>query len=97
MTRWGHEVETAASVAQARAALAGGGFGLVVSDVGLPDGSGYDVIAALREKSDIPAVAMSGYGMEADLARTHAAGFAEHLVKPVSPDRLRELLARFAV
>ena len=39
---------------------------------------------------------MSGYGMEADLARTQAAGFAEHIVKPVSSERLREMLTRFA-
>ena len=96
MTRWGHKITTAASVAQAVDAIAGGDCDLLLSDVGLPDGSGYDVIAALRKKSDVPAVAMSGYGMEADLARTHAAGFAEHIVKPISSERLRELLARFS-
>ncbi len=48
---------------------------MLLSDIGLPDGSGLDVIAALRETSTTPAIAMSGYGMEADLARAHAAGF----------------------
>ena len=95
MTRWGHSVTTAASVAEARDAIAGGTFDLLLSDVGLPDGTGHDVIAVWREKSRAPAVAMSGYGMEADLARTQAAGFAEHLVKPVSAEGLRELLTRF--
>ena len=96
MTRWGHRVTCTASVAQAREAIAGGEFDLLLSDVGLPDGSGLDVIAAFREKSGAPAVAMSGYGMEADLARTLAAGFADHIVKPISAERLRELLAKFA-
>jgi len=96
LTRWGHRVTTAGSVAQARAEIAGGTFDLLLSDVGLPDGDGCDVVAAFREKSAAPAVAMSGFGMGADLARTHAAGFAEHLVKPVSSDRLRELLTQFS-
>ena len=96
MTRWGHGVTSVASVQQARETIANGEFDLLLSDVGLPDGSGCDVIAAFREKSEAPAVAMSGYGMEADLARTLAAGFAEHIVKPISAERLRELLARFS-
>ena len=96
MTRWGHRVTSTASVEQARAAIASSEFDLLLSDVGLPDGSGLDVIVAFREKSDAPAVAMSGYGMEADLARTLAAGFAEHIVKPISAERLRELLAKFS-
>ena len=96
MTRWGHSITVAACVSEARDAIARGTFDLLLSDVGLPDGTGYDVIAALREKSDAPALAMSGYGMEADLARTNAAGFAEHIVKPVSAERLRELLTGFS-
>jgi signal transduction histidine kinase len=96
MTRWNHTVTTASTLEQARKALAEGTFDLLLSDLGLPDGSGFDVIEALREKSNAPAVAMSGYGMESDLARTRAAGFAEHIIKPVSAEKLRQLLARFS-
>ena len=96
ITRAGHKVTTACTVADAREAIARDRFDLLLSDLGLPDGSGLEVIAALREKSDIPAVAMSGYGMEADLARTRAAGFIEHIIKPVDADALRALLTRFA-
>ncbi|MEO7319584.1 MAG: response regulator, partial [Chthoniobacteraceae bacterium] len=96
MTRWGHTVTVAMSVAHACEVIASGDFDLLLSDLGLPDGTGYDVIAALRENSDAPAVAMSGYGMEADLAQSSAAGFAEHIVKPVIAEVLRELLARFS-
>ena len=96
LTRWGHTVTAAGCVAEARLALADGTFDLLLSDVGLPDGTGMDVVATLREKSRIPAVAMSGYGMEADIARTRAAGFDEHLVKPVAADLLRELVTRFS-
>ena len=96
MTRWGHNVKTAASVAESREAIADGAFDMLFSDVGLPDGTGHEVVAAWRKKSDGPAVAMSGYGMEADLARTQAAGFADHLVKPVSVENLREMFTRFS-
>jgi CheY-like chemotaxis protein len=39
---------------------------------------------------------MSGYGMEADIARVHAAGFTEHIVKPVTAEALRKMLYRFS-
>jgi signal transduction histidine kinase len=92
---WGHSVTMANSVAEAGEALEKGTFDLVLSDIGLPDGTGYDVVTRLRKTSSVPAVAMSGYGMESDLARTQAAGFNEHLVKPVSAEILRKTLERF--
>lgn len=94
--RAGHRVTSANSVAQARQALTADTFDLLLSDLGLPDGSGLEVIATLRERSEIPAVAMSGYGMNADLERTRASGFTEHVIKPVAADTLRELLIRFS-
>ncbi len=96
ITRWGHQVTAANSVAQACQALEESTFDLLLSDIGLPDGSGLDVIATLRKKSAIPAVAMSGYGMEADVTRAQAAGFTEHIIKPVSAERLHETLTRLA-
>jgi signal transduction histidine kinase len=95
MTRWGHNVTTAGTVAQARAALAEGTFDLLLSDLGLPDGSGLEVVRALRQTSSIPAVAMSGYGMAADVARALGAGFTQHLVKPVHAEMLVELLEKY--
>ena len=94
ITRWGHTVTTAGTVAQARGAIAVESFDLLLSDITLPDGSGLEVVAALRERSNVPAVAMSGHGMEADLSRARSAGFTENIVKPVGTDALRELLAR---
>ncbi len=96
MTRWGHEVTTAENVAHAWRELGGEKtFDLLLTDVGLPDGSGLQIIEKLRETSNAPAVAMSGFGMESDVARAHAAGFVEHLTKPVAVEKLRELLSRF--
>lgn len=96
MSRWGHRVTTAASVKQAREEIEKGVFDMLLSDLGLPDGTGYDVIAAFRKRSDAPSIAMSGFGMEADLVRSQQAGFTEHLVKPISADRLKELIKIFA-
>jgi signal transduction histidine kinase len=94
LERWGHTVTLAGSVAEARTNLAAEEFDLLLSDIGLPDGSGLEVVTILRARSGIPAVAMSGYGMEADLARAEAAGFTGHIVKPVAAERLREIVER---
>jgi CheY-like chemotaxis protein len=73
---------------------AGGGFDVMVSDVGLPDGSGHELVRSLRSRGDrLPAIALSGHGMESDVQRSRAAGFDLHLVKPVDPDRLLEAMA----
>ncbi len=83
LKRRGHVVTTAGSCAEARAAFERGEFDVVISDLGLPDGSGLDLMRALRAVREVPAIALSGYGMEEDQRQTAAAGFARHLVKPV--------------
>jgi CheY-like chemotaxis protein len=66
-----------------------GTFDLLVSDLGLPDGSGLDLMRELRSRGQaLPAIAVSGYGQEEDLAHSRAAGFSAHLIKPVDPNRL---------
>jgi len=70
---------------------------LLISDIGLPDGSGVDLLAQIAHRDELQAIAMSGYGMESDLEQTKAAGFREHLVKPVSTDRLKEAIQRLGV
>jgi CheY-like chemotaxis protein len=69
-------------------------FDLVISDVGLPDGSGLDLMRSLREKYGLRGIALSGYGMDEDRAASSAAGFAEHLTKPVDVERLRGVIER---
>jgi len=70
-------------------------FDIVISDIGLPDGSGYDLMSGLRDrdKSAVVGIAMSGYGQHDDLEKSKAAGFVEHLIKPVAPKALENALA----
>ena len=91
----GHHVQTAGDVASAIRTASEGAFDVVVSDLGLPDGSGLDVVRALhRSGRRIPAIAMSGYGQEDDIRRSRDAGFSEHLVKPIDIHHLEEAIAR---
>jgi len=92
LTRSGHLVITAGNVHDALAAYKAGRFDAVISDLGLPDGSGIDLMAQIQSIRPVPAIALSGYGMEDDLRRSTAAGFFAHLVKPVKMDRLKQLL-----
>ena len=94
LKRWGHVVSCAGDVAQALEIASENRFDLLLSDLGLPDGTGSELLTKLRESHPLRAVAMSGYGMETDLAGTRAAGFDEHLIKPVAMDRLKEIIRR---
>jgi CheY-like chemotaxis protein len=92
----GHEVETAASLREARDAFANGRFDFLVSDVGLPDGSGVELIREIRRQYGhaLPAIALSGFGMEDDITRCREAGFDDHLTKPVNLQKLEMTIQR---
>jgi CheY-like chemotaxis protein len=83
MRRHGHRVTAASSVGSALKAAARDEFDIVVSDIGLPDGSGLDLMRQLRTRGSTPGIALTGYGMEDDVRQSEAAGFAAHLTKPV--------------
>ncbi|PYI88396.1 MAG: hypothetical protein DMF03_10775 [Verrucomicrobia bacterium] len=63
-------------------------FDLIISDLGLPDGSGTELMTRLGATSRIPGIAMSGFGTNADMEKSLAAGFSEHLVKPITMEKL---------
>jgi DNA-binding response OmpR family regulator len=81
-------------VARARELAAGQRFDLVISDLGLPDGSGLDLMGQLSETWSLPGIALSGFGTDDDVAASNAAGFAEHITKPVDWERLRSAIER---
>jgi CheY-like chemotaxis protein len=82
LRRVGHTVSTASRVEEARALLAQQTFDLLVSDLGLPDGTGIDLVRELSGRN-LPSIALSGYGMDADIRECLAAGFHSHLTKPI--------------
>jgi PAS domain S-box-containing protein len=83
----GYEVTVAHTLA---AALRAGAeqLDLLITDIGLPDGSGLDLVTQLRPRLTAPAIALTGYGQQHDVERSRAAGFARHLVKPVEFPKL---------
>ncbi len=83
-----HAAQTANSISSALEALRREIFDLLICDIGLPDGTGFDLLAKVREFCDIPALALSGFGTQEDVARSKAAGFGEHLTKPVNFQKL---------
>jgi CheY-like chemotaxis protein len=91
LTSAGYRVVVADSV---RAALAHAGekFDVVVSDLGLPDGSGLDVMRGLLARGPVVGIALSGFGAESDVQSTREAGFQRHLVKPVDLSQLVEAI-----
>jgi len=94
LQRLGHRVAIAHSLAGAVKLFSLQPFDLLISDIGLPDGTGVDLINHMRKSSDMPAIALSGFGMDNDIQRSISAGFAEHIIKPVDFTRLRDAVAR---
>jgi PAS domain S-box-containing protein len=90
----GFGVVTVADVAGAEATAEAEAFDVLVSDLGLPDGSGYEVIRRVHAHRIVPGIAMSGYGMDEDVRRCHEAGFTEHLVKPIEITQLIAAIRR---
>ncbi len=88
----GHEVVTASTVRQALEVLRTTPLDLLVSDLGLPDGNGFQVMRELAKISDAKGIAISGYGMEEDLERSSRAGFSAHLTKPIDVQKLQETI-----
>ncbi len=90
----GHSVEMAGDVATALELADRKFFDLLVSDLGLPDGSGHDLIRELRARGkEFPSIALSGFGQEDDIRRSYQAGFTAHLTKPASPESLFRTVA----
>lgn len=95
LERRGYDVSVAHSVSDALQRADRSTFDVLISDLGLPDGDGCKLMTELRKKqSHLSGIAVSGFGMETDLARSRVAGFEEHLTKPVSIDSLDRALAR---
>ena len=100
LQRLGYQVTTAHTVASALEAFGRGRFDLVISDIGLPDGSGLELIRQIHEihrkagngRPPVRGIALSGFGMEEDIKKSKEAGFFEHLTKPINFQKLEAVI-----
>ena len=96
---WGHDVDVVHVPAEVVAAVRRYRPEVVLMDIALPGTDGYQLARRLRQEEDLGAVvliAMTGHDLEEDRERSREAGFDHHLVKPVAPDLLQDLLRRCA-
>jgi PAS domain S-box-containing protein len=93
LQRRNFQVFVAETAADARAVAKAEKVDIVISDIGLPDGNGYDLMAELEGLYSVKGIAMTGYGMDGDIARSRATGFSVHLMKPVSMQALDAAIA----
>lgn len=92
----GHTVRVATTASDAMAIASEQTFDIVVSDVGLPDTSGYELMSQLRARYAMKGIAMTGSGRDSDIEAGKRAGFSMHLTKPVSLRRLEQALEELA-
>ena len=88
----GYHVESANNVESAIELSAADQFDVLISDLGLPDGSGIDLIKKLNSARPVFGIALTGFGMEDDVRKSHEAGFKHHLVKPIDLNKLDLLI-----
>ena len=87
-----YKVSVAADMATALREIPKSRCDVLISDIGLPDGDGWQLLEKLGDNRPPFAIAMSGYGTGTDQWRSQAAGYDHHLVKPFTPDALLALL-----
>ena len=92
LERRGYEITVAHSADQAVEKVRTQDFDLLISDIGLPDRSGYELMREVRLNKDLPGIALSGFGTEQDVNQARAAGFSEHLTKPINFERLEKTI-----
>ena len=90
----GHDVTVAGTVADAWGAFEAGEFDLIVSDIGLPDGTGHDLMRRVKAVRRVPAIALTGFGMDEDVRRSREAGYTSHMTKPIDFTKLEAMIRR---
>ena len=92
LTMSGYTAHGAGSVREAMQVAERERCRLLVADLGLPDGSGIELLRSLRQQADVKGIAVTGHGGEDVFHAARAAGFAAHLVKPVTFEKLLQAL-----
>jgi PAS domain S-box-containing protein len=97
LVKCGHEVVTAGSTQKALEILDGQKFDALISDIGLPGTSGYELVREAVRRQPLKGIALSGLGMDEDVKRSKDAGFEYHLTKPINFQELRAILEKIFV
>ena len=97
LRKQGHKVLTAECVQAAIKLLEAERFDGLISDIGLPDGNGCDIMRAAKQRQSLVGIALSGFGMEEDVRRSIDAGFDHHLTKPIDFQELQKFVGTMAV
>jgi len=92
----GYYVESASNVQSALDLIAQDQFDVLISDLGLPDGSGIDLIRRVQSDRPVLGIALTGFGMEEDIRKSREAGFKHHLVKPIDLNKLDSIIQEVA-
>jgi PAS domain S-box-containing protein len=92
LTHFGHAVLAADNIQSARKIVDSGNVQVLLCDIGLPDGTGYELVSQAKSKQPLKAVALTGFGTENDIRRSKEAGFDFHLVKPIDLHELQTVL-----
>ncbi len=92
LERSGYDITVAYSAGEAVEKTQEADFDLLISDIGLPDRSGYELMRELRQSKGLRGIALSGFGMESDVNEARDAGFSQHLTKPINFDRLQRAI-----
>jgi Signal transduction histidine kinase len=92
LERRGYQITVAHTAQQAVEKVRTQEFDLLISDIGLPDRSGYELIREVQSSKTLPGIALSGFGTEHDVNESLAAGFSQHLTKPINFERLEEAI-----
>jgi CheY-like chemotaxis protein len=93
---WGHSVMVAGTLADARKHVRSDRFDLLICDLGLPDGSGNELMKDLLKMYPIKGVAVTGHGFPNEIEEARAAGFHMHLLKPIELAQLKQLIDSLA-
>jgi CheY-like chemotaxis protein len=97
LDHFGHKISAADSTHSALQFLQSKTFDVILSDISLPDGSGYEVVSQAKQKQAVKAVALTGFDREEDIRRGKEAGFDFHLSKPVDFHELRTVLNQVSI
>ena len=97
LRRRGYHVQPATTFRAALDYAANEQFDVLVSDIGLPDGSGIDLLQKLNAARPMIGIALTGFGMESDIRQSRDVGFSHHLIKPVDLNKLDSIIQEVAL